>query len=82
MLTGVCGQTPPYQADTPQADTTPLGRHPLWQTTPPPDIPWADTPLPLGRHPSRANTPLRLTAPAGDGTHPTGMHSCLVRGTP
>ena len=42
--------------------------------------PWADTPRlgrdspsrhPLGRHP-----PLE-TATAAEGTHPTGMHSCL-----
>ena len=37
----------------------------LWQTHPL----LADTPLPVGRHPP--------TATAADGTHPTGMHSCL-----
>ena len=34
------------------------------------DTPWVDTPL--GQTP-----PPQQTATAADGTHPTGMHSCL-----
>ena len=53
--------------------TTPLGRHPP---------PQADTPCPPARHP-RVDTPSgrhppQQAATAADGTHPTGMHSCLV----
>ena len=51
-----------------------LGTHTPGQT-----LPWADTPL--GRHPAEqtppVQTPPRQTATAADGTHPTGMHSCL-----
>ena len=43
---------------------TPLGRHAPWA-----DPPWTDTP--------RVDTP-QQTATAADGTHPTGMHSCLI----
>ena len=68
-----------------------LGRHPPGHTphpraytpTPPPLcrhlLPQADIPLPprqtcpLGRYPLPPET-----ATAADGTHPTGMHSCLV----
>ena len=32
-------------------------------------------PPPTGRHQPRADTPPR-TVTAGDGTHPTGMHTC------
>ena len=83
------GQTPPW-ADTPSRHL--LGRHTPWadtnpgqtppQQTPPqgrhhPGIhpPWQTSPLsryPLGRHPPPP------TATAADGTHPTGMLSCLV----
>ena len=56
------GQTSPRQTS-PQADIPPLGRH----------NPWEDTPL--GRHPLGRHPPLQ-TATAGDGTHPTGMHTC------
>ena len=61
-------QTPPRQ--------TPLspGRHPQA------DTPQADTPS--DRHTPQADTPLtphpQQTATAVDGTHPTGMHSCLT----
>ena len=44
---------------------TPLGRHPPGRHPP-----WVDTPPPLGQ-----------TATAADGTHPTGMHSCIYRNT-
>ena len=60
------------------------GRHPPRQTPPWADNPWADTPswadIP------RADTPRQTspwadhpqqTATAADGTHPTGMHSCI-----
>ena len=35
------------------------------------------TPSPPGRHPTRQTPPPPKTATAADGTHPTGMHSCL-----
>ena len=76
---GVPGQVPP-----PWAGTPPLGRHPPSSGQAPP-LP------PLGRHPpSRQAPPLQAgTPPSGQapppgygqrsaGTHPTGMHSCLV----
>ena len=57
---------------------------PLWQTDPSwkSDTPWADTPwqadTPLaGRPPWAGRHPPQQTATAADGTHPTGMHSCL-----
>ena len=63
-------QTPP-RADTPQS------RHPPEQT--PPHL-GADTPP--KQTPPRADTPPEQTllpdmATAADGTHPTGMHSCI-----
>ena len=63
-------QTPP-QADTqPWADTHPR-QTPPWADTPPGQTPpWADTPP--GRHPQE-------TATAAEGTHPTGMQSCLKK---
>ena len=48
--------------------TPPLGRYPPKQTPPRQTSPWADTPL-------------RQTATAAGGTHPTGMHSCLIMWT-
>ena len=53
---------------------TPLGRHPPSR---------ADT-LPLGRTPSKhappgRHPPPKQTATAADGTHPTGMLSCLLK---
>ena len=50
------------------ADTHPLGRH-----TPPGRHPQSDT-APWADTPPRQT---RQTATAADGTHPTGMHSCL-----
>ena len=35
------------------------------------------TPGPAGTPPTQAHTPTRDTATAADGTHPTGMQSCL-----
>ena len=59
----------------PTRQTVPLGRHPRKdthrQTPPRPDTPWA------GQAPSWENTSPQQTATAVDGTHPTGMHSCL-----
>ena len=67
LSTGIVFQTPPL--DRLGSKPPPTGQ------TPPP----RQTPLlgryPLGRHP-RADTP-RHTATAADGTHPTGIHSCL-----
>ena len=61
---------------------TPPGRHPPRQT-PPRETPPRQTPppgqmpprqtSPPGRHP-----PSQVTATAADGTHPTGMHPCLI----
>ena len=50
----------------------------VWQIPP-----WADTPgqipPPPGRHlPRQTPAPPQQTATAADGTHSTGMHSCLV----
>ena len=70
-------QTPTYPADTPpgqtppHADTAP-GRHPLTRH-PPVRHP------PPGRHPPLGRHPPQQTATAADGTHPTGMHSCLFQ---
>ena len=52
---------------------TPPGQKPPGQTSPWADTSRVDTP---GQTP-RADVPLRQTATAVDGTHPTGMHSCL-----
>ena len=46
--------------------THPLGRHPLWQTSPKADTSWAEPPPPPHRRPLKG------------GTHPTGMHSCSL----
>ena len=66
---------------------TPLGRYTPWQVHPPGrHTPQAGTP---SRYTLLAGTPLRQVHPQGavqagrygqqvDGTHPTGMHSCLV----
>ena len=91
LFTGGCGrQTPPW-ADTQLAGRhpslwlagTPSGRQtipqagrqfprqadtPLWQ---------ADTPVWQADTPSGRQTPLQQVATAVDGTHPTGMQSCL-----
>ena len=67
------GSRHPPGADPPQS------RHPLAVDTPGADtpLPWEQTPP--SRHPPRADTPRADTeaATAADGTHPTGMHSCL-----
>ena len=52
---------------------TPLGRHPTWADIPPGRHPLGQTPS--GRHPPARDPP--ETATAANGTHPTGMHSCL-----
>ena len=65
-------QTPPGRHPPgrhPQADTL-LGRHPPGRR-------------PLGRHSSGqttppADTPPPQADPTADGTHPTGMHSCIL----
>ena len=54
--------TPPRQ--TPPGQTPSLGRHPPVQTTP-------------GQTPPGTTPPPQEMATAGDGTHPTGMHSCF-----
>ena len=59
--------TPLGNRHPPQSRHSPQSRHPPSR---------ADTPLPCCRHPQE-QTPPRDTATAADGTHPTGMHSCL-----
>ena len=77
-------QTPPGRhplADTPWAEPpgqTPPGRHPTSRHSPsrhfPQQTPLADTPLPSACWDTPPPPPV---ATAADGTHPTGMHSCL-----
>ena len=64
----------------------PLGRSPLDRHLRPGQTPPGQTPPPPGRHlPSLADTPPHQQTPlppqqmatAADGTHPTGMHSCI-----
>ena len=68
-----CWDTPPPPAE-PSWPDTPSGQTPPGQTPSPPppqaDTPQADTP--------QADTPQQMATTA-DGTHPTGMHSCLAR---
>ena len=73
------GGHPPSQTDTPgQADippgqaNPPLGKHPPGQTTP-----WVNNPLARQIPSWQTPPPPEQTATATDGTHPTGMHSCL-----
>ena len=58
-------QTPPRQ--TPPRQTIPIGRQPPSQT-PPRQILLRQTPPP----------PHQVTVTTADGTHPTGMHPCLI----
>ena len=70
---GVSARHPPGK--TPELADTPLGRPPRPDTPgrhPPKQIPRADTPS-LGRHHPPADG---YSSTAGDGMHPTGMHSC------
>ena len=58
------------------------GRHPLWPDTSPRDTPrqtplWPDPP-PSQTHTPRADTPPKMATKA-DVTHPSGMHSCLLK---
>ena len=55
-------------ADTPTGQTLP------WADTTPGQTPPRQTPPPHGQTP-----PHQQTATAADGTHPTGMHSCLLK---
>ena len=74
-------QTPsektPSRADTPRQTPPADTRHPLdrHQTPPRPDT----RHTPLGRHPlGKQYSSPRDSATAANGTHPTGMHSCLL----
>ena len=70
-FTGVCLST--------QAGCLPqcmLGYHTPRADTSGADTPWEQTP-PRADPPGRGHLPPRETATAADGTHPTGMHSCL-----
>ena len=58
----------------------PRSRHPPWDEAPGTRHPPEQTHLPQGTDPlgTRHTPALRETAIAADGTHPTGMHSCLT----
>ena len=75
-------QTPTHPTDTPPGQTPPPCRHCPRQTppdqTPPSQTSPGQTPPP-GRHPPLGRHPPQQTATAADGTHPTGMHSCLFQ---
>ena len=80
-LTACWDTTPPRSrhppgADTPQADT-PQADTPQEQTLPRADTPWKQTPLEQ-TPPGADHPPPRDTVTAADGTHPTGIHSCVV----
>ena len=60
---------------TPPGLGTPPGPAPLGADTPPDQPPPWDQALPRSRHP-RGPGP-QQTATVADGTHPTGMHSCI-----
>ena len=88
VFTGVCLSTGGMSASVhagiphPQEQTSPQSRHPLGADTPTgADTPRADTPQsrqpPTDTSP-RADNPPQEMATAADGTHPTGMHSCLL----
>ena len=74
--------TPPSRC-TPLAGTPPGQVHPSRQVHPPGRYtPWAGTPpgqvhAPASTPPSRYPYSPRQTATVADGTHPTGMHSCI-----
>ena len=84
------GYNPPEQTPPPE-QASPGSRHPLEQAPPmsrhPSELapPWSRHPPeqapPWSRHPPGPDTPSQ-TATAADGTHPTGMHSCLQKGSP
>ena len=86
VFTGVCLSTGRYlplvwrvSATCPWADTPRADNHPQADTQPW-KHPWANTPLrrhPLGRHPHPLADTTGSDQQAG-GTHPTGIHSCLV----
>ena len=65
-------QTPP-RADTPSGADTPQSRSPQEQTPHGADTP----PPPRSRHPP-AQSMLGDNGQHADGTHPTGMHSCMI----
>ena len=67
---------PPWK-QTPPGSRPPQSRHPPGADTPlGTDTPWEQT-SPGSRHSPGADPPLQETTTAADGTHPTGMHSCL-----
>ena len=55
----------------------PRSRHPPEQMPPQEQTPPREDTPPRAVTPPEADTPPRDTATAADGTHPTGMHSCL-----
>ena len=83
-------QTPPQEQTPPRADTSPEQTHTPWEQAPPeqksplpkqtppqsrhPPAPWEQTPSPPPP-PGKQTTAYGKRAA---GTHPTGMHSCLV----
>ena len=81
-----CWDTHP-QADTPQEQTPPWADTPSWAHPPTGQTPPPGQTSPLGRHPPPSaywDTPPCPVhagidmATAAVGTHPTGMHSCLL----
>ena len=74
VFTSVCQEFCPQQGPdtlTPSPDR--LGRHPLGRSLQADTPPRADPPEQTPSPPTPAQT-----ATAGDGTHPTGMHSCCT----
>ena len=73
-------QAPPEQTPPPRSRHPARSRHTTWDQTPS----RPSTPPSGSRHPRTRHTPQdqactpQQTATVADGTHPTGMHSCLA----
>ena len=67
--------TPP-----PPPRQTPTGQTPHWADTPPRSVTPEETPPPGDTRRGQTTPPPRqqTASAAADGTHPTGMHSCLI----
>ena len=73
-IPGCAEADPPPGADSPQEQTPPRSRHPP-RSRPPKSRHPSEADPPRSKHPREETPPLGKTATAGDGTHPTGMHS-------